>query len=68
MAMNHSISHSRDEETMAAKALWFQSLTVEERMQHLCDLTDIALSHNPSLSGKKHAEPIAGRVRVLGKT
>ncbi len=62
------ISHSRDEETMEAKARWFQSLTVEERLQMLCDLTDLALSLTPSLAEQKHAEPIPGRVQVLTRT
>ena len=62
------ISHSRDTETMEAKTRWFQSLSVEERLQMLCDLTELALSLNPSLAEQKHAEPVPGRVQVLTRT
>jgi hypothetical protein len=61
----HSVSHSRNDETLEAKALWFQSLTLEERMDYLCFITDLVLQKNPEMMRAKDAEPIAGRVRVL---
>ena len=48
-----TVSHNRDEETMEAKARWFQSLTLAERMDMLCAFTDLALSVNPTLQEHK---------------
>ena len=67
MNMNGSISHDRSEETSEAKVRWFRSLSLLERMEMLCEFTDLALSVNPQLQEKKHAEPIAGRVQVLSR-
>lgn len=61
-------SHSRDEESIEAKARWFQSLSIPERMQLLCEFTDLALTVNPALADKKHAESTSGRVQVLIKS
>jgi hypothetical protein len=63
--MNPGISHSREEETPEAKARWFQSLTVEERIAILCAWTDMVLENNPDIANQKEAIPIPGRVRVL---
>jgi hypothetical protein len=60
-----SISHSFDDESQEAKAHWFQSLTLEERMDMLCMFTDMILSVNPAMMEGKHVKPIAGRIRVL---
>jgi hypothetical protein len=60
-----SVTHDRGEETMEAKAKWFQSLTLAERMDMLCAFTDLALSVNPTLQEQKHAQPVAGRIQVL---
>ncbi|MBM3768761.1 MAG: hypothetical protein FJW32_25555 [Acidobacteria bacterium] len=61
----HSISHDRAEETPAAKARWFQSLTIEERMQHFVEMSDMLLALKPELVQKKDAQPVPGRIRVL---
>jgi hypothetical protein len=45
--MIESVSHSRSAETMEAKARWFQSLTMEERADLLCEFTDMILEINP---------------------
>lgn len=66
--MNKFVSHDREEETPEAKALWFQSLTLEERMDLLCTFTDLILANNPSIADKKNDKPIAGRVRIVSKT
>ena len=50
---------------MEAKARWFQSLTLGDRMDMLCAFTDLALSVNPTLQERKHAQPVAGRIQVL---
>jgi len=59
------ISHSRQDEAIEAKALWFQSLTLHERMALLCEYTDLALTANPKLLERKGAQPSQGRVLVL---
>ena len=59
------VSHDRQEETPEAKARWFQSLSLTERMDLLCWFTDMILTANPRLMEEKHAEPVAGRVLVL---
>ena len=63
--MQGKVSHDRSEETPEAKARWYQSLSLNERMEILCSVTDLALTINPHLAENKHAEPIKGRVRVL---
>lgn len=63
-----TISHERAEETPEAKARWFQSLPLSERMEMLCLFTDLVFENNPLIAGRKDAKPIAGRVRVLSKT
>jgi hypothetical protein len=68
MKKNQTISHNWEEETPEAKTLWFRSLRMEDRMQILCDLTDLALSVNPHLPEKKDAKPIPGRIQVISKT
>lgn len=59
------ISHDRTEETLEAKARWFQSLTLQERMDMLCAFTDFVLEIQPRIADFKDAQPTAGRVRIL---
>ena len=63
--MNDSVSHDRREETPEAKALWFRSLPISQRMDILCEFTDLALSVNPDLQERKHAQSVAGRIQVI---
>ncbi|HST53727.1 MAG TPA: hypothetical protein VLJ61_17090 [Pyrinomonadaceae bacterium] len=65
--METTISHDLAEETPEAKARWFQSLSLSERMDLLCVFTDLVLENNPMILERKDAKPIAGRVRVLSK-
>lgn len=65
--MNTSISHDRKDESPEGKARWFQSLTLKERADLLCQFTDMILSVNPEIVEEKDAQPIAGRVLVLRK-
>jgi hypothetical protein len=67
MKSGHFISHDRGEESMAAKARWFQSLTLAERMNLLCEFTELALSLNPGLKDKSIADQAERRIRVLAK-
>ncbi|MCC6607590.1 MAG: hypothetical protein IT327_30565 [Anaerolineae bacterium] len=65
--MEKTVSHSRSEETPEAKARWFQSLSLEERMEMLCMFTDMILSANPSILESNDVKPVAGRIRVLSR-
>ena len=55
-------------ETIEAKVEWFRSLSLSERMDLLCNITDLALTLNPDILEKKDAQPVKGRIRVLSKT
>jgi hypothetical protein len=68
MNSNGSVSHDRREETPEAKARWFRSLSMSDRMDILCALTDMALSVNPTLPEQKHAKSSAGRIQVIPAT
>ncbi|NOZ79127.1 MAG: hypothetical protein GXP48_08110 [Acidobacteria bacterium] len=68
MRMNDAISHDRRQETPEAKARWFRSLPIEDRMEMLCWFTDLALSVNPALQERKHAESITGRIQIISAT
>ena len=63
--MIKQVSHDRSDESVEAKARWFQSLPLPERMAMFCSLVDLALNNNPQLADRKDAQPIKGRVRVL---
>lgn len=61
------LSHTRADETMEAKTRWFRSLSLQERMELLCEFTDLALTARPDLPRIKDVEPLDGRVRVLSE-
>lgn len=63
--MQPIVTHDFSEETPEAKARWFQSLSLDERMELLCEFTDLVFSINPSIGKVKDAQPIDGRVCVL---
>ena len=65
--MNHKISHSWADETPEAKALWFRSLTLEERMEIFVAFTDLALELNPNLPDQKDAEQARRGIRIISK-
>ena len=65
--MRPDISHSRWDESYDAKAEWFRSLSIEERMELLCSFTDLILELNPKIVEKKDAQPVKGNIRVLSK-
>ena len=68
MRMHDTVTHDRSEETLEAKARWFRSLPLSERMEMLCSFTDLALTVNPGLQERKDAQPVAGRIQVLSTT
>ncbi len=63
--MEFGISHDWSEESLEAKARWFRSLSLEERMQFLCEMTDLILRNNPRVADLDRAEPTPGRIQVL---
>jgi len=63
--MGRGISHDRDEESPEAKGRWFRSLTLQERMAFLCEVTELALTNDPTLARGQPVREIPGRVRVL---
>ena len=64
----NQITHNIEDESIEAKALWFRNLPISERMEMLCNFTDLALELNPDLAGKKDAQPTKRRVCILSKT
>lgn len=65
MRKSGSITHEREEESPEAKARWFQSLPLSERMDLLVAFTDLILENNPRIVDRKDAQPASGRIRVL---
>jgi hypothetical protein len=61
------VSHDRGEETPEAKARWFQSLPIEERIELFCALTDLILAANPGIADAKDAQPTSRRIQILSK-
>jgi len=65
--MKGSVSHDRSEETPEAKARWFQSLSLSERMDIFCEITDFILALNPGVADKRDAAEPAKRIRIITK-
>ena len=63
--MRHFVSHGRGAESPEAKARWFRSLTLAERMEYLCAVTEMALSRNPDLADRRDAPKTQGRFQIL---
>jgi len=63
--MYPEISHDREEETLRAKARWFQTLTIRERAELLCQFTDMILEVNPKVVERKNAQPVKGRIQIV---
>lgn len=59
------VVHDRQEETPEAKAAWFRSLTLTERMTLFCEFTDLALAVNPKLPDRKDAQQARAGIRIL---
>jgi hypothetical protein len=62
------ISHDINDESIEAKVRWFRSIPLSERMEMLCNYTDLALELNPDLARKKDAQSTTGRIRILSET
>jgi hypothetical protein len=59
------ISHDRSEESDDAKAVWFQSLALEERMQLLVEFSDLVFQNGVRKREPVSAESTSGRIRIL---
>ena len=66
--MKLSMRHDRNQESIEAKTRWFRSLSIADRMEVFCSFTELALSVNPNLKDRTHAQPVAGRIQVLSAT
>lgn len=65
--MSGSVSHDIREESLQAKAQWFRSLSVEERMDVFVAFTNLILENNPDIVNQKNVRPASERVRVISK-
>ena len=65
--MTGSVSHDIRDESLEAKALWFQSLSLEERMQVFVSFTNLILENNPDIVKQKYVRPASERIRVISK-
>ena len=65
LTMIQRVSHSRDDESLEAKARWFQSLSLAERMDLLCEYTDLVIENNPKVAESGRAQSSTERIRVL---
>ena len=63
--MASSVSHDIREETLEAKARWFQSLSLEERMDVFVAFTNLILENNPDIVKQKYVRPASERVRLI---
>jgi hypothetical protein len=66
--MTPKIKHGREHESIEAKARWFQSLSIEERLDVFCEFTELALTINPHLKDPRDVNSITGRIRILSAT
>ena len=62
-----SISHDIRDESLAAKARWFQSLPLDERMDLFVAFTNLILENNPDIVKQKYVRPASERIRVISK-
>jgi hypothetical protein len=63
--MTPRVEHDRKTESIEAKARWFQSLPMADRMDVFCEFTELSLSVQPNLKDKKDVKPITGRIQIL---
>lgn len=59
------VSHDRDDESIEAKARWFQSLSLEERMDLLVEFTELAMRNNPEVAKVGRAQTSSKGIRVI---
>ena len=63
------VSHDRADESPEAKARWFQSLTLEERMDLFVSYTNLISSNNPdNMRQKRNTRPARARFQFISLT
>lgn len=50
IVMVERVSHHRDDESLAAKARWFRTLSHAERFAMMCELATLAIKRNPAIA------------------
>jgi uncharacterized ferritin-like protein (DUF455 family) len=65
--MTGAISHDIRDENLEAKARWFRSLSLEERMDVFVAFTNLILENNPDIMKQKYVRPASERIRVISK-
>ena len=65
--MVETSSHDFKDEVMEAKVKWFQSLTLEERMNVFVSFTRLILQNNPDILKRKYVRPASERISVIPK-
>jgi hypothetical protein len=63
--MEPAVSHKWSDKSFRAKAEWFQSLSMLERIAVFTEMTDLIIGLNPAILDQRDAKSIPGRVRVL---
>lgn len=63
--MNYGIGHGWEEETIEKKTEWFSQLPVKERIRIFNEVTELALTLNPSIADYKDAEQIKTGIQIL---
>jgi hypothetical protein len=63
--MAGSVSHEIGDEGIDAKARWFQSLSLEERMNVFVAFTNLILENNPDIVKRKPLPSPSERVRII---
>jgi hypothetical protein len=66
--MKESVSHSFADESIDAKAKWFRTLSIEERMAVFVAFTNLILENNPSIVNRKGVRPALKDVRIFAAT
>ncbi len=65
--MSDSVSHNIHDESLEAKVRWFQSLSLQDRMDVFVAFTNLILENNPDIVKRKYVRPASERVRVVSK-
>ncbi len=64
-----TLLHAWNDESIEAKTRWFQSLSMEERLQVWGEFMDMILSINPRVARQNvHVDSTAKHIRIISKT
>ena len=64
-AMSVKVLYGYEHETLEAKAAWFRTLSVADRLRHLDAMYRLAVAVNPNFRKGRELGQILGSVRVL---